>query len=151
MADNRAPREAQTRETSQRRKGWQRPTLLPDPPKSPDWTYKWIRASTLGVADPTNMNSKIREGWELVSVDDPAAQSVAMAVTDKPRHPGTVEIGGLILARMPKEMARERNAYYQGVAAKQVESADQSFLKDEDPRMRKDVQRKSSISTSKNE
>lgn len=148
MADTRAPRDTLTRETSQRRKGWQRPTLLPDPPTDGDWTYKWVRASTLGVPDPTNVNSKVREGWELVSPDDPAARSVSVAATDKPRMPGSVEIGGLVLARMPREMANERNAFYQGVAAKQVESADQSFLKDVDPRMPKDIKRRSTVSSS---
>ncbi len=146
---NRAPRIAETRDLTQRRKGWQRPTLLPDPPEDPAWTYKWVRASTLGVSDPTNVNAKLREGWEFVSPDDPVAQHIYMVQTDKPARAGTIEIGGLILCRIPREFAAERNAHYQGVAVKQLESFDQSFLKDQDPRMPKSIERSSKMSSSK--
>ena len=69
MAD-REPRQNETRETSTRTKSWERPTNLPTPAPREGVTYRWIRTSTLGNADNTNVSSKFREGWTPVKAED---------------------------------------------------------------------------------
>ena len=70
MATNRIGRETDTREFSERPKQWMPPELLPEPDKEPGYTYRWIRSSTLGNADPRNLSSKFREGWEPVRIEE---------------------------------------------------------------------------------
>lgn len=130
----RTPRDHETRDAKKRRKSWAPPSLLPDPPKSDDWRYKWVRISARGESDPTNASRKLREGWEWVPSDDPVAQHVRLhadSTTDK----SIIEIGGLALARMPEETALEREAYFKNMSETQVESMDRNYLRDNDPRM----------------
>ena len=130
----RTPRDHATRDLKTRKKSWTPPNLLPDPPKSDDWRYKWVRVSTMGDSDPTNASRKLREGWEWVQSDDPVAQSVKIHA-DSTANKSIIEVGGLALARMPEEMAREREAYYKSMSESQVESMDQNYLRENDPRM----------------
>lgn len=140
----RTTRELNTRANTQPKRAWAPPTLLPDPPPDKDYVYKWVRAASLGQADPSNMNKKTREGWELVKRDDPAAAGIMQATDAKTAFTDTVEIGGLVLARMPKEMADQRNAHYAGQGQQMIESLDNSAFKDSDPRMPVFSERKSS-------
>ena len=70
MADNRIPREISTRQQEERPKAWTPPELLPEPDKQPGFAYRWIRTSMMNVADPRNISSKLREGWEPVTVEE---------------------------------------------------------------------------------
>ena len=69
MANNRIDREHTTREKSTRKKGWQRPEVLPSPNPEDGYDFKWVRVSTQGTVDATNVSSKLREGWEPVKAD----------------------------------------------------------------------------------
>jgi hypothetical protein len=66
MSKQRLDRELETRERTVRTKAWTRPTVLPDPTPEDGYTYHWVRISTNGQSDATNISSKIREGWEPV-------------------------------------------------------------------------------------
>ena len=66
MAENRKPREVETRQQDMRPQQWKPPELLPEPDKQAGFAYRWIRTSTLGTADPRNLSAKLREGWEPV-------------------------------------------------------------------------------------
>ena len=62
MADNvfdRESREAHTREAEKRKVTWQRPSALPDPAPQEGVEYRWIRTSSLGQSDMTNVSSKV--------------------------------------------------------------------------------------------
>ena len=130
----RTPRDLSTRETKTRKKTWAPPSLLPDPPKSDDWRYKWVRVSARGEADPTNASRKLREGWEWVPSDDPIADHVRLQA-DRTENKSIIEIGGLALARMPEELAKQREDYFSNMAEQQVESMDRNYLRENDPRM----------------
>ncbi len=140
----RIPREFETRAKAERPKAWAPAELLPEPPKDPNYAYRWIRVSTLGSADPRNISSKIREGWEPIKVAD--YPEYAHQCDDKPRLSGSVEIGGLILCRTPKELVEQRNAFYTGQATSQMESVDNTFMRENDPRMPLFKQRRSEVS-----
>jgi hypothetical protein len=131
----RTNRDHTTRSVTQRKKSWQPPSLLPDPPPDGSYRYKWIRTATLGQADVSNSSKKLREGWEFVQSDDPIVDSLKIAADKNPTQGGIVEVGGLALARMPEEMAREREAYFGNLAGQQIESVERSYMKENDPRM----------------
>jgi hypothetical protein len=69
MANNRTTRELETRVVQERPKQWMPAELLPEPDKQPGYSYRWIRTSTLGNADPRNLSANLREGWEPVAVE----------------------------------------------------------------------------------
>jgi hypothetical protein len=66
----RAPREAESRNVSYRPEAWRPPETLPSPDDRPGWSHRWVRLSTLGVADPGNISSKLREGYEPCKADE---------------------------------------------------------------------------------
>ena len=69
MAENRIKRDTATRDLQERPKQWQQPELLPEPDKEAGYAYRWVRVSTLNQADPRNLSSKLREGWEPVRIE----------------------------------------------------------------------------------
>lgn len=134
VKQTRAPRELDTRETAQRPAKWAPPQLLPDPNPEPGYVYRWVRLSTLGTADPTNISSKLREGWEPVKASDhPEIRLFGNA--DNPRFPDSVEVGGLLLCKIPAEFMDQRDAYYRNQAESQMNSVDNNFMRENDPRM----------------
>ena len=70
MAENRVDRKLETRDKSSRKKHWQRPETLPSPTPRPGYTHRWVRVSSRGTVDATNVSSKLREGWEPVKAID---------------------------------------------------------------------------------
>lgn len=134
MAENRTPRDLETRAKAERPKQWMPPQLLPDPNPEPGYAYRWIRVSTLGNADPLNISSKLREGWEPVKASEhPEIQ--LMGTGDKSRFPDSIEIGGLILCKTPVEFTQQRDAYYQKQTDSQMASVDNNFMRESDARM----------------
>lgn len=133
MAENRNPRELESRDSSQRVKEWQPPQTLPNPTPQPGWAFRWIRTSMVGQADPTNVSSKFREGWEPVkAVDHPELMYMA---DPNSRFKDNVEIGGLLLCKTPEEFVQQRNAYFNKQTQSQMESVDNNFMQTNDPRM----------------
>lgn len=140
MAENRVPREIATRE-KEARAVYVPPSTLPDPTPEPGYVYRWVATHILGQADPTNVSKKMREGWEPVKAEDhPELMLAGNAKT------GNVEIGGLILCKMPIERARARDAYFGQQAQSQMESVDNHFMRNNDPRMPLFSDRKSAVS-----
>lgn len=131
---NRQPRDLEVRAKAERPKQWMLPELLPSPNPEPGYEFRWIRVSTLNNPDPMNISSKLREGWEPVKASEhPEIQ--LMATGDKPRFPDSIEIGGLILCKTPKEFVDQRNGYYQRQTDSQMQSVDNNFMRENDPRM----------------
>ena len=136
MANNRTPRELDTRIKMERpKKRWTPPQLLPEPTPEPGYVFRWIRVATQGQDDPMNVSSKLREGWEPVKASEHPEIQLMRTDSGKSRFPDSVEIGGLLLCKTPVELAEERNAYYQHQADNQMQSVDNSFMRENDPRM----------------
>lgn len=133
MVDPRAPRELNTRATAERPKKWMPPELLPNPDPEPGYAFRWIRVSTLGTNDPMNVSSKMREGWEPVKASE--HPEIQLMGTGSNRFPDSIEVGGLILCKTPSELAQQRDAYYQSQAEAQMQSVDNNFMRENDPRM----------------
>jgi hypothetical protein len=147
MAENRTNRELETREKTTRRRSWQRPDLLPSPEPQPGWEYRWIRISTLGAADPMNVSSKLREGWEPVKASD--HPEVQMMVVENERFKDNIVIGGLMLCKTPTELVEDRNAYYQQQTDAQMSAVDNNFMRESDPRMPLFRERTSSVKSTR--
>jgi hypothetical protein len=130
----RTPREQTTREVMERPKQWMPPELLPNPTPEDGYAFRWIRVSTLGTADPMNISSKLREGWEPVKASE-HPEIRLMDTGNKPRFPDSIEVGGLILCKTPVEFVSQRNSHYQRQTDGQMQSVDNNFMRENDVRM----------------
>jgi hypothetical protein len=130
---NRMVRELDSRAASMRPQAWRPPETLPSPDPRPGWTHRWVRISMVGQADPSNISSKLREGYEPCKADE--YPELLVHATSEGRFKGNVEIGGLLLCRIPSEFLEQREAYYANQNKAQMESVDNNFLRESDPRM----------------
>ena len=142
-----APRELETRAVTERPKQWQAPELLPEPDKQAGYSYRWIRVSTLNNADPRNLSSKLREGWEAVKIEE--QPQFSLLVDPQSRFKDNVEIGGLLLCKTPTDFVNQRNAHYDNLTKSQTEAVDNNLIRQSDPRMPLFNERKSSTSFGK--
>ena len=140
----RTPRELDTRAKMERPKQWMLPELLPSPNPEDGYEFRWIRISTLGTADPGHVSAKLREGWEPVKASEHPEIQI-MATGEKPRFPDSIEIGGLLLCKTPKEFVDQRNGYYQRQTDGQMQSVDNAFMRENDPRMPVFKERRSEV------
>jgi len=140
MAEARTPRDLTSREKTARTV-YAPPSTLPDPTPEPGYVYRWIATHVLGQANVSHVSKQLREGWEPVkAADHPELMMMGNAAN------GNVEIGGLMLCKMPIERARARDEYYQSQATSQMESVDNHFMRNNDPRMPLFSDRKTSTS-----
>jgi len=133
MAENRNPREVETRQQSVRPEAWKPPELLPEPDKQAGFAYRWIRVSTLNNADPRNLSAKLREGWEPVRAEE--QPKFQLLIDPNSRFKDNIEIGGLLLCKTPDEFVRQRNEYYKIQGDQQMEAVDNTLMRQSDPRM----------------
>ena len=148
MSDNRKPREAESRELAQRPDAWKPPEVLPEPNPRPGWAHRWVRISMQGNSDPGNIASKLREGYEPVRAEE--YPEMMMHATEEGRFNGGIEVGGLLLCRIPEEFIGQRNAYYDKQARAQMESVDNTFMRNNDPRMPLFKDRRSEVTIGRN-
>ena len=130
---NRESRTEDTREKSERKVTWKRPSALPDPTPQDGVEYRWIRTASLGQSDMTNLSSKFREGWEPVKLEDHPELKIMSDVDS--RFKGNVEVGGLLLCKNSTENMDARRDYQSDQAKSQMQAVDNSFMKESDPRM----------------
>jgi len=136
---NRTNRDLATREKSARYV-YTPSSTLPDPTPEPGYTYRWVATHVLGQADPTNVSRKLRDGYEPVK----AADHPEMMITGNEKT-GNIEIGGLMLCKIPTERAAAMSEYYNGQAQNQMDSVDNNFMRQNDPRMPLFADRKSTV------
>ena len=129
---NRKSRDSETRVEMQRPMVWRAPETLPSPEPRPGWTHRWVRTSTMGVADPGNISSKLREGYEPCKGDD--YPELMMHAATEGRFKGAIEVGGLLLCRIPSEILVSRMQQHDQKNKLQMESVDSNFLRDRDSR-----------------
>jgi hypothetical protein len=133
MAENRLTRDLETRATQQRPKQWAQAELLPEPDKQAGFAYRWIRVATLGKADPKNLSSKMREGWEPVKIEE--QPKFQLLVDPNSRFKDSIEIDGLLLCKTPTEFVAQRAAHYARQTQAQTDSVDNNLMRQSDARM----------------
>ena len=103
-------RASQTRVKDEQPKVWTPPSSLDAPPAPDGYRHRWIRAESMGFDDTKNMTGKLRSGWELVRSDE--YPETEYPTQKEGKYAGVIGVGGLLLARIPEEIAKSREAYY---------------------------------------
>jgi len=117
-------RASSERSKTERPKVWTPPSSL-DAPKAPDgFRHRWIRAETMGFDDTKNVQGRLRGGYELVRADEYPNQDYP--VNKDGKYAGVIGVGGLVLARVPEEIAKSREEYFD----QQTKDADQALQHD---------------------
>ena len=147
MPTNRLQREVDNREVVERPKQWMPPDLLPEPDKQAGYAYRWIRVSMLDKPDPRNISSKLREGWEPVTLEE--QPKFKLLANPSGQFKDNIEIGGLLLCKTPEEFVEQRKAHYDKLTAQQTEAVDNNLMRQSDARMPLFNERKSSSSFGK--
>ena len=138
--NNRATRNSDTRETNTRPKAWKMPSALELPEEavkqaeSQGLTYRWVRESILGQDDKTNVSKRLREGFEVVRPDElPGFHD--LPTVDDGRHAGVIGVGGLILCKIDKEIADQRNNFFEQQTHNQMTAVENDLMREENPAM----------------
>jgi hypothetical protein len=129
----REKRATESRASFERPSKWMPASLLPDPEPEDGWAFRWIRLATLNNPDPSNISSKIREGWEPVKASD--QPKLQMLTNPNGRFPDGIEIGGLLLCKTPAEFVDQRNAHFQKISEGQMQSVDNTYMRESHPKM----------------
>jgi len=131
-----APRSMSTRESEQRvNTTWRPANSLPDPTPQHGWVFRWIRTSIMNNPDPRNVSTAQREGWVPVRMEDHPEMQLAFDTRSSGAPSGNVEIGGLILCKMPEEVSRSREEYFKEATTRQTQSVDHNVMRENDARM----------------
>ena len=134
----------ENREITERPKQWMPPELLPEPDKQAGFAYRWIRVSMLNNSDPRNISAKFREGWEPVHVDE--QPKYKLLASREGQYKDNIEIGGLLLCKIPEELVQQRMDYEAKQTSQQAEAVDNNLMRQSDSRMPLFMERKSTVS-----
>jgi len=137
------PRASQSRVSEKRPQTWTPPSSLDAPPAPDGFRHRWIRTEVLGMDDTKNMSGKLRSGWELVRGDEYPDQSYATVKEGK--YAGVIGVGGLVLARIPEELAKSREAYFNKQTQDREEAVNNDLMKEQHPSMPIDSDRQSRV------
>jgi hypothetical protein len=131
--ENKTSRAAVTRSKTERPKEYKPPSSL-DAPTAPDgFRHRWIRAESMGFNDTKNIHGRLRSGYELVRADEYDTEEYPVVMDGK--YAGVIGVGGLLLARIPEELAQGRIDYQRRQTEGQDEAVENDLLKDQDKRM----------------
>jgi len=131
--ENKTSRAAVTRSKTERPKEYKPPSSLDAPPAPDGFRHRWIRAESMGFNDTKNIHGRLRSGYELVRADEYDADQYPTVLDGK--YAGIIGVGGLLLARIPEELAQSRMDYQQRQTEGQDESVETDLLRDQDKRM----------------
>jgi hypothetical protein len=126
-------RASQTRAKAETKKVWTPPNSLDAPPAPTGYRHQWIRSEILGASDAKNIASSLREGWELVRSDEYPESNYPSI--HEGRYAGVIGVGGLLLARIPEEIALQIDAYYKKQNDAKEEAVDNNLMKEQHPSM----------------
>ena len=120
-------------------KVWSPPSYL-DTPNAPDgFRHRWVRNEVLGCGDTKNIQGRLRSGYEIVRSDE-YPQDDFPAITDG-KYAGVIGHGGLVLTRVPEEIARSRSEYFAKQAQDQQTAIDNDLMKEQHRGMPIDIDR----------
>ena len=127
------PRASETREATTRPVEWTPPSSLDAPPAPDGFRHRWIRAESLGFDDTKNIAGKLRSGYVLVMASE--YENTDYPVITNGKHKGIIGVGGLLLARIPNEIAEARQKYYSDKAKERQDALKTDLLKEQHPSM----------------
>ena len=136
-------RASSTRSKTERPKVWTPPSSLDAPPAPDGFRHRWIRAESLGFSDTKNVSARLREGFELVRADEYPDYQYPV-ITDG-KYAGVIGVGGLLLARISEEIAKQRAAYIDNLSKGQDEAVEHDLMKEQHKSMPINVDRQSRV------
>ena len=126
-------RASETRSNTERPKVWTPPSSLDAPPAPDGFRHRWIRAESVGFDDTKNISGKLRSGWELVRADEYPDSNYPQVKDGK--YAGVIGVGGLVLARVPEEIAKSREEYFARRTQEREDAIANDPLKEQHPSM----------------
>ena len=136
-------RASQSRDKSKRPQPWTPPSSLAAPPAPDGYRHRWIRTEVLGFDDTKNMSGKMRSGFELVRADEyPDSQYPQMK---DGKYAGVIGVGGLVLARIPEEIAKSREAFFKSQTQAKDEAINNDLMKEQHSSMPINAERQSRV------
>ena len=121
--------QAKTVAPQERPKVWTPPSYL-DTPNAPNgYRHRWVRTEILGFVDTKNIQGRLRSGYELVRSDEYPEEDFPTIADGK--YAGVIGHGGLVLTRVPEEIAKQREAYYAKEASDQITAIDNDLMKEQ--------------------
>ena len=128
-------------QVKQKPKVWAPPSYL-DTPNAPNgYRHRWVRVEILGFVDTKNVQGRLRSGYELVRADEYPKED--FPVVQDGKYAGVIGHGGLVLTRVPEEIARSRQEYFQREAQDQMTAIDNDLMKEQHKGMPIDIDRQS--------
>ena len=142
--ENKTSRANQTRSKSERPKVWDPPSSLDAPPAPDGIRYRWIRAEVIGFQYTKNISGRLREGYELVRAEE-VENASDYPVLEEGKYKGVIGVGGLLLAKVPVEIAQQRQNYMADRHKDRSEAVANDLMKEQDSRMPINVERQSRV------
>ena len=121
-------RASQTRSKTEKPKVWSPPNSLDAPPAPKGFRHQWIRAESMGYQDTKNVAASLREGYELVRADEYPDEDYPQMSEGK--YAGVIGVGGLLLARIPEEIALQIDEYYKQRTRDKEEAINNDLMKE---------------------
>ena len=136
-------RASQSRDKDKRPQTWTPPSSLDAPPAPDGYRHRWIRTEVLGFDDTKNMSGKIRSGFELVRADEYPETSYPQMKDGK--YAGVIGVGGLVLARIPEEVAKSREDWFKSQTQAKDEAINNDLMKEQHSSMPINAERQSRV------
>ena len=143
MENNKTSRASQSRSKTERPKVWTPPSSLDAPPAPDGYHHRWIRAESMGFDDTKNMAGKLRSGYELVRADEYPGSEYPTVQDGK--YKGVIGVGGLLLARIPVEVVKSREAYFNSMTQDADTAIERDLMKEQHPGMPINAERQSRV------
>ena len=136
-------RASQSREQTKRRTTWTPPSSLDAPPAPDGFHHRWIRAETMGFDDSKNMAGRLRSGYELVRAD--AYPGSQYPTVTEGKYKGVIGVGGLLLAKVPEEIVKSREEYFNNMTQDANDAIENDLMKEQHPGMPINAERQSRV------
>ena len=143
QTETRTSRASQTRVKEEKKKVWTPPSSLDAPPAPDGYRHRWLRAESMGFDDTSNMSAKIRSGFELVRADQYPDQDYPSLKEGK--YAGVIGVGGLVLARIPEEVAKAREDYFAQQTKDRDDAVNNDLMKEQHSSMPINAERQSRV------
>ena len=141
--DIKTSRASQTRAKTEKPKVWTPPSSLDAPPAPDGYHHRWIRAESMGFDDTKNMAGKLRSGYELVRADEYPGSNYP--VMKEGKYKGIIGVGGLLLARIPVEIVKSRDEYFNKITQDKDTAVEQDLMKEQHPSMPINAERQTRV------
>ena len=139
--DKKTSRASQTREKTTRKKVWTPPSYLDTPNAPAGFRHRWVRVEIMGFLDTKNIQGRLRSGYELVRADE-FPEDDYPAISDG-KYAGVIGHGGLVLTRVPEEIAKQRSKYFSDLGKDQIKAVDNDLMKEQHRSMPIEIDRQS--------